>query len=87
MKTRKTESPITDLLRKTIAESGVPNLVLHQQTGVARGSIIRFVRGDTSLRLDCADKLAEYFGLELVAQSRQKRGNAKPRHGRKGKMP
>jgi len=66
MKRSKAESPITDLLRKTVAESGVPYLVLHRETGVARASIIRFVRGDTSLRLDCADKLAAYFGLKLV---------------------
>jgi hypothetical protein len=28
--------------------------------------LLRFVRGDQSLRLDMADKLAEYFGLELT---------------------
>ncbi len=71
-KTDKAESPITALLRKTIAESGVPYLVLHRETGVARASIIRFVRGDTSLRLDVADKLAARFGLELVKKGKGK---------------
>ena len=28
-------------------------------------SLIRFARGDQSLRLDIADRLAAYFGLEL----------------------
>ena len=62
----KKRSPITDLLRRTIAESGVPLLVLQRETGVKRGSIMRFVRGDQSLRLDKADALSAYFGLELV---------------------
>jgi plasmid maintenance system antidote protein VapI len=65
MSKRKMKAPITDLLRKTIAESGVPLLVLEKATGVKRASIMRFVRGDQSLRLDLADRLAEYFGLQL----------------------
>jgi plasmid maintenance system antidote protein VapI len=62
-------APITDLLRRTIAESGIPYKTLERETGVARASIMRFVRGTQSLRLDMADRLAAYFGLEL----RQKR--------------
>ncbi len=58
-------SPITGLLRRTIAESGVPYKALERETGVTRASIMRFVRGSQSLRLDMADRLAEYFGLEL----------------------
>jgi hypothetical protein len=38
---------------------------LERKTGVTRACIMRFVRGDQSLRLDKADLLAEYFGLEL----------------------
>ena len=57
--------PITDLLRKTINESGIPFLTLQQKTGVVRQSMMRFVRGETSLHLDSADKLARFFGLEL----------------------
>jgi hypothetical protein len=30
-------------------------------------------RGDQSLRLDCADRLAAYFGLRLVAESHSMR--------------
>jgi transcriptional regulator with XRE-family HTH domain len=58
--------PITDLLRKTLNESGVSKLALARETGVARPSIIRFARGEQSLMLDAADKLAAYFGLELA---------------------
>lgn len=66
MSKSKTRAPISDLLRQSIAESGVPLLVLQRETGVTRASIMRFVRGDQTLRLDIADKLADYFGLELT---------------------
>ena len=69
---KKTKSPITDLLRKTVAESGIPLLVLQRETGVKRGSIMRFLRGDQSLRLDKADALAKYFGLKLVKARKSK---------------
>jgi len=65
MKRKTPKVPISDLLRKTIAESGVSYLQLERETGVTRASIMRFVRGDQYLRLDMADKLAGYFGLEL----------------------
>jgi len=70
--TKKATSSITDLLRKTVAESGIPLLVLQRETGVKRGSVMRFLRGDQSLRLDKADALAAYFGLRLVKQRRRK---------------
>ncbi len=57
---------MTDVIRQAIVESGMPLLTLSNETGVARASLIRFVRGERSLRLDCADKLAEFFGLELT---------------------
>jgi DNA polymerase I-like protein with 3'-5' exonuclease and polymerase domains len=35
-----------------------------------RASLSRFVRGERSLRLDMADRLAKYFGLELTPTAR-----------------
>ncbi len=62
-------APISDLLRRTIlqaVESGRTNYkALERETGVTRASVMRFVRGSQSLRLDVADRLASYFGLEL----------------------
>ena len=57
---------ITDVLRRAILDSGLPLLRLANDTGVQRASLSRFVRGKNSLRLDVADKLAAYFGLELM---------------------
>jgi plasmid maintenance system antidote protein VapI len=59
------KAPISDLLRRTIAESGVSYNALQRETGVTRASIMRFVRGDQSIRLDMADRLAAFFDLEL----------------------
>jgi len=61
------ETP-SDVLRRTIRESGVPYLTLAKATGVQRASIQRFVDGRTSIRLDKADKLAAYFGLRLTVR-------------------
>jgi plasmid maintenance system antidote protein VapI len=71
--------PISDLLRRTIVESGIPYKALERETGVTRASIMRFVRGDQSLRLDMADRLAEFFNLELRAARRG--GNSPRREG------
>ena len=66
MNTSQSKAPISDLLRQTIVESGVSYNALQNETGVTRASIMRFVRGDQSLRLDMADRLAAYFDLELA---------------------
>ena len=66
-KPKKKQPPtMSDTLRQTIRESGIPLLTLAEATGVQRASIGRFVSESQSLRLDCADKLAEFFGLELI---------------------
>ena len=60
---------MSDVLRKAVAESGLAYIALERATGVQRHSIMRFMRGEQSLRLDKAEQLAAYLGLEL----RQKR--------------
>jgi plasmid maintenance system antidote protein VapI len=62
-------APISDLLQRTIraaVEAGRTNYkALERETGLTRASIMRFVRGSQSLRLDMADRLAARFRLEL----------------------
>ena len=65
MNKRDLTNPLSDPLRRAIVESGDSLSALERATGVTRASIMRFVRGDQSLRLDKADQLAAYFGLEL----------------------
>lgn len=63
---------MTDVLRAAIAAGGVPYKMLERETGVTRASIMRFVRGSQSFRLDMADRLAVYFGLTLVLVKKPK---------------
>ena len=51
---------------KAIVDSGLPFLTLEQATGVKRQSLMKFMAGEQSMRLDIADKLAAHFGLELT---------------------
>jgi hypothetical protein len=39
---------------------------LARQAGIQHASLMRFVRGDSSLRLDKADALAAVLGVEVV---------------------
>jgi plasmid maintenance system antidote protein VapI len=57
---------MTEVLRAAIVVSGVPYKALERETGVTRASVMRFVRGSQSIRLDMADKLAAYFDLVLT---------------------
>jgi len=66
-----TAKAISDVLREAVIDSGMAHIAIERATGVKRGSIMRFLRGETSLRLDKADALAALFGLELM---RKKRG-------------
>ena len=70
MATRKRKLPpsITAVLRKAIAESGHSFRHFEMQTGVKRQSLMKFMREEQSLRLDLADKVAQYLGLELTKQ-------------------
>lgn len=67
------EQPLTDALRQAIAGSGLAHIAIERNTGVRRQSIMRFMRGERTLRLDMADRLAAYFELEL-RPIRRKRG-------------
>ena len=56
----------SDLLKKAIAESGMAHNAIQRATGVERASIMRFLQGKQSLRLDMADRLATFFGIEVL---------------------
>jgi len=60
------------VLQEAIAESGLTLYRIAKDTGVVKTCLIRFMRGETSLRLDKADVLANYLGLELVRKRKAK---------------
>lgn len=62
---------VTEILRRTIAESGISKRRLSIETGVDRMSITFFLKGKP-LHSSNVDRLAEYFGLTLVKQEERK---------------
>jgi plasmid maintenance system antidote protein VapI len=68
----KRQRTMTEALKRAIAASGMAHIAIERATDVKRASIMRFMRGERSLRLDLADRLAEYFGLELRPARRRK---------------
>ncbi len=70
-KKRKTYTTLTAALRDAINESEVPFKALERETGVLRQSLMKFARGEQSLRLDIADRLAKYFGFKVVRDRRR----------------
>ncbi|MGA2032016.1 MAG: helix-turn-helix transcriptional regulator [Thermoguttaceae bacterium] len=56
---------ISDALRRAIAESGLTLYRIAKDTGLVKSSLMRFVAGETSLRIDRVDVLAEYLGLDV----------------------
>jgi hypothetical protein len=59
------KQPISDVIRRAILESGRSFKALERETGVKRQSLMKFSRGEQSLRGDLMDRLAIFFGLEL----------------------
>jgi hypothetical protein len=66
-------STITRLLREALAEAESLNSVA-RATGVQKASLIRFLRGSQSLRLDIADKLVAHFDIECRRPRRKRKG-------------
>ena len=72
---RKKTATITETLRQEILGSGLSFKAMERETGVVRQSLMKFARGEQSLRLDVADKLAVYFGLELRSKRKHRNTN------------
>jgi transcriptional regulator with XRE-family HTH domain len=66
MSTSKTQPTLTDVLKAAIQRSGLTVYRIGKATGIDTANLGRFVRGELSIRLDKADRLAEYLGLRLV---------------------
>ncbi len=56
---------IADTLRTAIAESGETVYAIAKGTGIAQPVLWRFMAGERDLTLRTADKLLDYFGLEI----------------------
>ena len=61
-----TDKTIEDVLREAILEDPQSYNALAATTGISRPSIVRFVKGEGTLRLDHAATLCTLYGLELT---------------------
>jgi transcriptional regulator with XRE-family HTH domain len=66
MSKSKPKPTMTEVIKAAIERSGLTRYRIATDTGIGETSLMRFMRGETSLRLDRADVLAEYLGLELT---------------------
>lgn len=67
---------MTQLLREAMTKQEAPSLyAVAKATGTQKASLGRFVSGKQSLRLDLADRLADYFGIESRVVTRRKGKN------------
>jgi hypothetical protein len=55
---------MTELLRECLRECDSLRGV-ERQTGVSHVTLLKFRRGDQTIRLDKAEVLADYFGIEV----------------------
>ncbi len=74
MRKKQPTSSLTDVLKKAVVDSGSPLLQISKGSGLEYASLFRFMSGERSLRLDKADKLAAYFGLQLQANEPKSKG-------------
>lgn len=68
MPSSKPDKTMSELLREALAEADSIRAVA-RETGLTHVSLIKFLRRETSLRLDLADKLAAHLGI--VSRSRR----------------
>lgn len=67
MSKRKNKPTVTEALKTAILESGVTQYRIAKETGVGAVPLMKFMRGDTALRMAAVDALAAYLGLQLVS--------------------
>lgn len=78
MSGKQPKDTMSAVLVRAMETSELSFLALEQATGLKRQSLMKFARGEQSLRLDMADKLAEFFGLVLKEDSRRPAKGTKP---------
>jgi transcriptional regulator with XRE-family HTH domain len=67
------KQPMKEALKRAIESSGLTFKALERETGVTRQSLMAFMKGERTLRLDMADRVADYFGLIVGPASKPKR--------------
>lgn len=69
---------LIDQLRNAIETCGKTRYRISKEAGIAESVLSRFMRGENVLTITNAERLADYFELEIVLRSKRRRG---PRGG------
>ena len=64
---------VSEILRDSIQRHESTPAEIARATGVDKGRLSRFIRGQRSLTLPAVDALAKYLGLELATKQRRAR--------------
>src|SRR5260370_16638625 len=56
---------ISEALRRALTQTPVSLTTIERETGVHRSVLSRFLNGETSLRVDVVDRVAQFLGLTL----------------------
>jgi antitoxin component HigA of HigAB toxin-antitoxin module len=57
---------MTDVVRRAIEASGLTPAEIGRQAGISKSQLSRFMRGERSMTLETADKLAKVLRLRMV---------------------
>ena len=63
---KRTSQTVSDTLRRYIERDGRSQYALAEVTGVDRGVLSRFVRGERDIGMTTGDKLCKALGLKLT---------------------
>jgi transcriptional regulator with XRE-family HTH domain len=69
---------ISDQLKEAVRNCGCTRYQVSKDSGVPFASLDRFLKGERSLQLDSAEKLAKLFGMRLT---KPKRLDPRPKGG------
>jgi transcriptional regulator with XRE-family HTH domain len=61
---------LDDIVRDTIASSGLTRYEISKRSGVPESALSRFMSGERSMTLATLDKLLDVIGIELRKKSR-----------------
>jgi DNA-binding phage protein len=64
---------ITELLQDAIRESGTSRYRISRTSGVDQAVLCRFLKGQSSLSFETADRILDALGLEVVIRPRRER--------------
>ena len=61
---------MTERIQEAIRSGGMSRYAISKATGIDQGLLCRFLKGQSSLSFDTADKVLDALGLEVVIRPR-----------------